>query len=283
MKTRFTRKAAAIVIMSIFALAALATTTFAWFSVNKTAEAADVEFETIAPSNMVMAVSPADPTDPTVWKNIQKINKNFDLSPASTVNCEDFFAPVNGSYLGSYGQGDIVTDSSATKFKQDAKGYYVDQVFYIKAQESNSVKDYNVYLSKFTIVASEKHLEDCIRIAILPVSRDATTTLVVGSDGFVTSHASIGSNAIYAYDEETEVNPVKGIDSVDSTAILNGTDVIDLLDNKTTLFTVDGEAKEWTTIIVRVWIEGQHEDCLNELADEKVTISLEFSVKELNK
>ena len=165
----------------------------------------------------------------------------------------------------------------------------VELPLYIKATEDTSkVGDLELYLDGFEVTSTTHNLEKIVRISVTQVTpyggANVTGVVTVNDQGQVldsASHVLTESAAkIYKYDTVTAVKPIESV-TVNTPTLASTDPALDYeTDENPTLFTVDKDGEHYTTIIVRIWLEGQHEKCINVAAGETVSVSLEWRVKE---
>lgn len=278
----------------VLSFSLLSTATYAWFSMNKETESTNMELKTTGPSNMLIKSKIADNWQANATS---ATHVNGDFSPASTANGKDFYSFV-GNFVGKEETGGIVEEGNTTikfipvKHIQDTNVYFAEFPLYVKATESaNAYEDYKMYLSDFTVTSDgENHAEQTIRASVTTVNplagQHETGEVFVNDDGTLKDGSdnplTESTATVYKFDKETTVLPIQSLNA-DSTAKLVSdtayTAVSTYVEGTTPVaFTVDYTGDYYTTIIVRIWFEGQHEKCLNVIEGETVTVSLSFAV-----
>lgn len=257
----------ALVLLLVSAMV-LSTSSYAWFSMNKTVSATGMSLTSTAPANLLITNKAA-----AAWAATTTISETFGsakLFPASTSDGLKFFALQGAQEIGTDNLGgilagsgenilfyDSVTNSDIVKsVALDTNGYWVDYTLNFKTSGDSSSTTLKVFLKEIIVAEGGDVLNNCIRVAII---EDTPTGNVVG---------------IYAVDELEDVKSITSL--TESKANLIATDVKKAFEDDEFSFEVktDGTIK---TIIVRVWIEGQHSDCINENAEDAFAISLVFS------
>jgi len=305
MKTRTGRKVIPALIAVLASLVIVSTATFAWFSMNTTVSGTDISLTTTAPTNMQIS------SDLINWSNgtISNTASLSGYSPASTTNGKDFFALSSTEGLDV--RGGIASTGSTLKFGAvgrtgSSATYYAAIPLYIRASDESDSDELHLCLETFDVdvidiagssgvaynaTLAEKLKQTC-RISITqvtastPVTADdftGTGTITVNGDGSLSGIPAAGTitegaAVIYKYDTDTAVKPIAAANSSgtvslgDDAAIAAGPDTVDC-------FVVDATGGHYTTIVIRIWLEGQHENCINEVAGQAFDISLEWRVK----
>lgn len=279
---------AVIALLASFAM--LATASYAWYSMNTKADATGMELKTTAPTNMLIS------TDAQTWKNgsttLTDVAGGF--SPASTTNGYTFFALSDSTGLET--EGGVVTAGSSVEFGKVGRtdgvnAFYAEVALYIKASNDlTESADLNMSLSELAVTTtSETDIAKCVRISVTEVGRNtgligfdnAGDAYLLDSEGNLTSTKVTpeGDTTIYKYDAATTVAPITSLShDTYGTATLASDTAIEAGGDEV-CFTVDYTAAEYTTIIVRIWLEGQHVNCINEITGETISVSLSWEVK----
>jgi len=270
----------ALVLLLVSAIV-LSTSSYAWFSMNRTVQATGISLTAAAPTNLVIS------STGSTYAASASTDENYlgKLFPASTADGKDFWAIDDGNVIAG-GKGGPA--EAGTIFKKEkveimvqgddkATGYYVDFDFYFKATAADETP-LNIGVKKITVNSGpdSDSLGNAVRIAIIPVDENGDP--------------DYSQVTIYAFDDGEDVEP---IESVDETGVFEKSDTdprqkpVGEGDDKvytTTAFTVtpstDIEDATPTRVIIRVWIEGEHSDCVNANALDELAVQVDFYVIE---
>lgn len=279
------RKILPAMLILLLSIALTSTATYAWFSMNTTAKGTGMTVTSTAPTNMLISV------DAVHWENGVTANTAVSggFSPASTVDGKTFFAlaatdgiAVTGDIVRENGVNPNIGEVQLAQVNRvaDSNTYYAEVALYIKAGEQTGLtEDLELYLKRMTVeTASLTDIANCVRVSITSAGRN-TGVVTINADGTVQDgESNILSETdaiIYKYDTVTGVSPISAVDGegtptlADDTAIAPG-------GSTDTCFTVDYTGAQYTTVIVRIWLEGQHEACVNEISGESITVGLEW-------
>lgn len=305
MKARNTRKIIPALIAVLASLVVVSTATFAWFSMNTRVSGTDINLVTTAPTNMQIS------TDLTNWSDgtISNTASLSGYSPSSTTNGKDFFALSTTEGLDV--RGGIASSGSTLKFGSVGRvvtgaTYYAAIPLYIRATEEPDRTELHLYLETFDVIPinvagssgisyyetlANKLAKTC-RISITQVTSEnevvadgfgGTGVITVNNDGTLSGVGAAGTitesaAVVYKYDTVTEVSPVSAANS--SGTVVLGADGAIPAGDETDCFIVDASGGKYATIIVRIWLEGQHENCVNEVAGQAFEVSLGWRVKD---
>lgn len=276
------RKILPAMLILLLSLALVSTATYAWFSMNTTVKGTGMSVTSTAPTNMLISV------DANVWENGVTANTAVagGFSPASTVNGTTFFAlaatdgiDVTGGIVNNGNRGEVRL--AQVNRVADVNVYYAEVALYVKAGEQTSLaEDLQMYLKSMTVnTTSATDIANCVRVSVTSTTTRNTGVVTINDNGTVQDSGSNilseSSAVIYKYDAVTGVSPISAVDG-GGTPTLAGTDPALAPGDTTTCFTVDYTGAAYTTVIVRVWLEGQHEACINEIAGETITVGLEW-------
>lgn len=295
---KFNRKILIAVLALLVSVSSVLGASYAWFSMNTQVKLASVDVIATAPSNMLIS------KDAVNWGSaiVSDVDVIGGFSPVSTTDGRNFFALADTTNLYTEGgrvnedglsidKNGVIKGSSAVAFEaveqlDVSNHYYACFPLYIKATEgSNATQDFKIFLDKFTVTSNDPNLniEKTIRISITEVATRNTPVDVhmVGSDAVVTSSATVAQSAVGTHIYTTDSSAVKPISAVDGNGIptLSGTDpALTLPDTTHHCFTLDYTGHEYTAIIVRIWLEGQHPECVNAIQDKTVSVALGWKV-----
>lgn len=259
---KFTRKLIPALAMLVVSATMMSTASFAWFSMNSRVSATGMSVTAVAPVNLQISTQ-----ENTGYTNAitEYTNVTGKLMPASTVDPTDvnkFFAVkegtgpvINSGEGGAVGSSSDVVFQSAPTAVSDDNGYYIDYKFYLQLTSAVS-EDTNIYLSELTFTESTKVLNQAVRVALLNESNKLV--------------------AIYAYDTDT-AEAIAELDSDGTIKTLASTGAIKAGNNEKVVTFTAGQTK--TSVTLRLWIEGQDAQCVNENAGSTVNFQVAFSVK----
>jgi len=298
MMKKANRKVLIVIVALLLTLVTVSTATYAWFSMNTKASASNMELLSSAPTNMTIS------NDTEHWANgvITNTNISGGFSPSSSTDGKTFFALANTD--GIEVEGSIIDDDpnginnindvelAQVNRVEDDNTYYVAFPLYIKAMEDNTkVNDLQLYLDSLTISSTEHNLQKVARVSftvVTPfegaVASKNTGVVTVNDNGTIQDSSSNllteSSPIIYKYDSQ-EVDPISSVNG-SGTPTLAGSDPAKMVDtdDDPTCFVVDRDGVYYTTIIVRIWLEGQHTSCINVTAGETISVSLVWKVKD---
>ena len=294
---KFNKKIIIAVLALLVSITSVLGASYAWFSMNNKVKLATVNVIATAPSNMVIS------TDAENWSSavVSDVNVEGGFSPVSSADGKVFFALADTSNLLTTGgrvnesglsitSSGVVVNSNAVTFEEveqieDINHYYACFPLYIRASEgSNATEDFQIFLSKFEVTSNDPNLmiDKTIRISITEMAPRNTKVDVhnVGSDAVVTSSATLPEGSAGTHIFKVDSSAVKPISSVDSNGIptLAEDPALMLPDTEHYCFKLDYTGHEYTAIVVRIWIEGQHVDCVNDIQDRTVSVTLGWKV-----
>lgn len=278
----------------LVSLVLVSTSSYAWFSMNIKVQTSGMNLTTNAPTNML--ISGALTSWDVGTTTLTDISGGF--SPSSSIDGLTFFALSSSEGLDVKGG---IVDSTTTDLqfakvgrKNETDTFYAEFTLYIKAGNVVSRSDdYQMILEHFTVeTTSETNIAKCARVSISEVGR-STGLIKFGDDGKayttdedgnitnteVTYDANVQDTLLFKYDTETTIQPIASLsNNTYGTANLE-TDTAKSAGVSDVCFTVDPSATDYTTIIVRIWLEGQHSDCLNVINGETISVTLDWVVK----
>lgn len=277
------RKILPAMLILLLSLALVSSATYAWFSMNTTVKGTGMTVTSTAPTNMLISV------DAVNFENGVTANTAVagGFSPASTVNGKTFFALAATDGIDV--DGDIVRDGVGENIEkvqlaqvnrvEDANVYYAEVALYVKAGEQTSLsEDLTMYLKRMTVeTTSSTDIANCVRVSVTSAGRNTGAVTSFAADGtpMVGETPLVETAAvIYKYDTVTGVSPISAVNG-EGTPTLTA-DTARVPGDTTTCFEVDYHGVAYTTVIVRIWLEGQHEACVNEISGESITVGLEW-------
>ena len=296
--TKFNKKIIIAVLALLVSISSVLGASYAWFSMNYNVKLATVNVIAYAPSNMLISA------DAINWNSavISDVDVEGGFSPVSSTDGRNFFALADTSNLATTGgrvneeglsidRNGVVVKSSAVAFTtveqvEDTNHYYACFPLYIKATKgSNATSDFKIYLSKFEVSSNDPNLkiDNTIRVSITEMSErnQVVDVQTVGSDSIVTSSATLpeGNAGTHIYKiDSSAVYPITSVDSNGVATLAASDPAITLPNTEQHCLTLDYTGDEYTAIVVRIWLEGQHIDCVNEIQDRTVSVSLGWKV-----
>lgn len=276
----------------------LATSTFAWFTMNKRAKVENLSLKATVSSNLL--ISPDNSSDATYDKELKK-NISALLAPSSTVNGVDYFYTLDAAADGHKLRGPDneypflhytetqtldVLDTYADKTKYDSvfnlnynintanpdtleefkTAYgYVDYVMYLKA--TSTEENQKIVLSKCNMLYKDTALKDKAWRAALFVQETSAKTQPASTGTLV---------SILSPDGAENHNTNKAADTISTigTVLKNGSEAI--VDD-----TIDVGETKYYKVVLRVWIEGEDKTCTTEVygkQTDKYKLNLEFVI-----
>ena len=243
----------------------LSTSTYAWFTMNKTAEVTGLQMSATAGDSLEISlgeisggaiVAPA--IDSTSWKNAIQIGEVYDtvgkLKPASSNNALTLYTvPDADIYSGGTAVNSTATVSKALKnnmanltvdstanntFSQSNEsaheGYFVDIPMWIRTTSKDESR--NIYCTVNITDDDNKDLKKAVRVAIIPVGNGVSTS---GSDG-------IKDLALPGYTAEENSATVA---QTTSNTVLSGNSKIFGMTNSTHKGKVIGSSGTYSTVV----------------------------------
>jgi len=254
----------------------LATSTYAWFTMNKTVTVSGMTMNTYVESNLLIDdVAPCHggawsagsyATNDSTFKSstTQTIDAANVLVPLSTTDAYNFFVTKPDNVTGKgdaianeYKAVSALSDVTATGYYPNATGTWLDYHFVLKAVNTDSDTAQNINLSELKMTFSEAtDNEKAWRVAVL--SKKFTTATVDGAKtlpGIDTAGATV--TKIYTPSGAANFESGKAVNSTTATgAVTYASSASD-----STIATVAAGATEYYEVIVRVWLEGEDTTC----------------------
>ncbi|MBO4539389.1 MAG: hypothetical protein J5781_03875 [Clostridia bacterium] len=282
MNTQTTKKAVYAVIMLLIAAMLVGTTTYAWFSMNKTVTVTGMVVKVRATENIMIAEDNAE--DDFAYGLDQTRAGN--LRPSSSVNGIDYYYAEkvngNGSAAGNYlaydeSTGETLNNVAAAKSKyvadyntkygvvtpvtaDNAVYAYIDYSFYIKATNPAD-DDKTLLMSRCSLMYNYAYVSydtDAWRIAVFAKETQKETSV---NDSAILSTANnnatlvtiLADDGAHYYNEESQ--NVKAVGP-------NGT-LENVLNYKSyaDIGVVPAGATKYYRVVVRMWLEGEDSTC----------------------
>lgn len=248
----------------------LATSSFAWFSMNTTVTVTGMEVKTRVSDNLFVAKTTLDATTKVADANYGSFINDMTpaetlLEPVSTVDGKAFFYTNSTSNVNAdgsakivnqetsfiaYAEGDAFDANYGVDDNADAKGY-VDYVMELKAV--NGTRDpKNIKLTRLNLTyKGVETAQKAFRVAVF-------TQKFNGEAYTMKSEETLGNAVFFGYAGSTYFNGGKAVSAVDtlSTAPTLTTTGVSL--------EVAAGKTEYFKVVVRVWLEGQDTTCNND-------------------
>jgi hypothetical protein len=232
----------------------LATSTYAWFTMNKTVTVTGMEMKTVVGDSLLIAPSEADTVISADSAFTNGINQSVYgvLQPVSTINAADtgfyytYDAKADGSKATSTATNPYTLVSSNT-ITVDSNTYkaYVDYVFEIKAINSDATAK-ELRLTKLNLLYDG-----------VAVNEHSYRVAVFQQDESETAYAArpVNANKIFA---------PSGFTYFDGTAVTSTTDkaaVSQTVNGSTWTKSIPANSTNYTQLTFRFWLEGEDTDC----------------------
>jgi len=261
----------------------LATSTYAWFTMNKEVRVTGMEIKTQVGDSLLIATSSSGTSkaaDSTFQNGLHQAVYGL-LNPVSTVNGSDgsFYYTYDANADGSKSADTSVIAYTAVgnddEFTFDTTTYkaYIDYVFEIKAINPNADNMY-LNLTGLNLLYDGQQLSDehAYRVAIF--SQD----LASGGTAYNASTTGSAASKIFA---------PTGFTYFDNTAVTSTTEkaAVSPTVNDTTAGwskQIAANSTDYTKITVRLWLEGEDNTCFSEKFSEKTeewTLDLKFNLE----
>ncbi len=305
---KLTRKLTLSLVAVLFAMLALGTSTFAWFSMNTTVTASDISVTAVTPKNLLIHDEKATLADETTWKNKLSLEgqniSSAALYPASTNDGIVFNAITDGNYIGSNGEGGVaqadtifmITDSCG-QADDELNGYFVVYEMYLKLSEEVEEDEY-VYVSKLSINddltlsdgTEHAYLKNAARVAVFYQDLGDEVTTVLSEGSYKASPAAL--LGIYALNDADESYKAITGNATEEGTIASAGLAETAIGNNYYQANSNGtyakpEAAADNTFAIKnnivkvtlvIWYEGQDSHCININAGATITAGIEFSL-----
>lgn len=261
----------------------LATSTYAWFTMNKEVRVTGMEVKTQVGDSLLIASSSAGTgkvADSTFQNGLNQAVYGL-LNPVSTINGSDgsFFYTYDANADGSKSASTSVIPYTAVggsdsfTVGEDTYKAYLDYVFEIKAINTESTAQY-LNLTGLNLLYDGQQLsgEHAYRVAIF--SQDLATP---GGDAYVASTTGSAASKIFAPTGFTYFNST-AVSATDAKAAVSPT----VNDTAGWSKTIAANSTDYTKITVRLWLEGEDNTCFSEKFSEKTeewTLDLKFNLE----
>jgi len=263
------------VAMLVISAIVLTSASYAWFTMSRTVTASGISLTAIAPTNLLIS----DEENGT-YAEEAIITTSFGsakLIPASSVEGLNFFAPraILGEDDGAPRASTYFDDVSDKPIiaTPATDGYYADFKLWLKTTGEDDVEvTVSRILSAVTSGAVDPDITGAVRFAILNEDGDG---LIVALSKNTYGLTTGGTTNVSWFN--TVVGPI----AVEGIGGFAGVNIDADINSSNTLFTVlggpDGEDNAPIGITVRVWIEGQDDDCISDAAAAVFNMVIGFS------
>ena len=295
MKMKLNKKIAGATAMLMISAAMLGTSTFAWFTMNKTVTVTGMEMKTTVGSNLL--VSP-DTTEANFKTSLSQSRQAL-LEPVSTVNGLNYFYTVNAKGNGDAQADDYVaysestaltaTDTFANKTKYDATfngdtkynittanpataaayqtGYgYVDYNFYLKASATDAnqqvvMTDFNLLYNNATI--TDTPMADKAWRAAVFVQKLGDANQTSCGTGIAPGESG-GASLVSIIKRDGAVNQTANY--AISAAATAPTEIPSANRDQAVVIddTIAANTTEYYYVVIRVWLEGEDTTCTSQ-------------------
>jgi len=251
------------IIMLIVAAITMSTASYAWFTMSNRVEVTGVELTVVAPTNIL--IRERSSTYPNAFSNSVTVSTNpttGKLSHASSIDGETMFTVENAITMVET-DGTLTSTATivtaTTPVAPTTDGFYIDFFFELvnTGSEDVSVGLENLVIAGTTTSAAGTYADGAVRFAIL---EDGTDSLGVFAKSVET---------VQAYDTTTTLAA--------QTTVTSGVDLFDVLGSGVADASSPNPAG-MKSITVRVWIEGQDDDCVTANAGSSFSISFDLVV-----
>lgn len=251
----------------------LATSSFAWFSMNTTVTVTGMEVKTRVSDNLfVRTIGLADPApanDESDFASFLTLPSTATLlEPVSTVDAKAFFytdsttnvdavtGEANNNTFIEYAPGDAFDENygvNDTPSTADAKGY-VDYIMELKAVNGSGLEK-NLKLTKLNLTyKGVETAQKAFRVAVFMEEFNGSEYTMVSEETLPTAKIFGYSGSTY-FNEGNEGKAVSGEDTLSTAPALNASSVT---------ATVPAGQIKYYKVVARVWLEGQDTTCNND-------------------
>jgi len=249
----------------------LATSSFAWFSMNTSVTVTGMSVTTKVNSNLFVHASTAgtDKAADSAFGSYADQIVTGTLQPSSTVDGVSFFYTTTADALGRKESGNytaVVGDTIPSNYKA-----YVDYVVELKAVNTESHAQYiNINQLNLTYNNAAITTEKAYRVAIFVQAQSGEN-----------AYAAMGAAAdkIYSLEGATYFTNGKAVDSATTL------ETVANLNSKLNTMTVAAGATTYYKVTVRLWLEGEDNTCNNTVfktLDKAWRLQLGFSIDDDN-
>lgn len=260
----------------------LATSTYAWFTMNKEVTVTGMTMNTKVSENLLIA---DDTIGSTAVKGDQYFNNSLVqlvdglIEPVSTVNGKDFFYTAgtnvqgNGAVLNKTwsaydpsSTGAFASEYALTGADASAAKGYVDYVYQLKAINGSTASEIRLTGLNVTYGGTNDNSQKATRVAVfaenLGYKTGSDSSTIVASKGNFTD-AAVVLKAIYTPSGSNNFSIAEGTDATKADAVDSTTTRADVTYNEKFVLPVGTNQTQYYKILVRVWLEGEDTTCNN--------------------
>jgi hypothetical protein len=264
----------------------LATSTYAWFTMNREVTVTGMTMYTKVSENLLIA-------DDTIGSTAAKGDSAFNnslvqlvdglIEPVSTVNGKDFFYTAgnnvqgNGAVLNkAWSAYDVSTEAKKKEFTDEyalegadaaAATGYIDYVYQLKAINGATASEIRLTGLDLTYGGTGDNGQKATRVAVFAEDLGYKT----GADASTYMKASVGTvdnaavvlKAIYTPSGAANFSSAEGVSASIPDAVSAANARADVTYNEQFALSVGANQTQYYKIIVRVWLEGEDNTCNN--------------------
>lgn len=271
MKIKMRHKLIPAIIMLLVAAITMSTASYAWFTMSSRVEVTDIQLSVVAPINLLIKNTDDGYEDYSNAVQIKTSPASGRLNHASSVDGLTFYTVADedaDEYIGVDGKitGTPTLVATTTTVADDTDGYYIDFSIDLLNTGGEPVTvgiDNVVITSIATSTAGSDQIINAVRFAVL--DKDSTVSL---AGGLFVADATEVEEVTLAYSDASTVSDTA------QAKIVTDTDMFDVVAGGVAA----NDPINKTTVIVRVWIEGQDIECITENSDSRFGIAFDFVV-----
>lgn len=284
----------------------LATSTYAWFTMNKEVTVTGMQMKTTVGSNLLISETPSD----TDFAKSLTQSRSALLEPSSTVDGIQYFYTTNAGSNGDaladnytpYSEATSQTDSAASKSAYDAAfntaygvtpgtdafdtAYgYVDYAFYLKATNTDAGNAGTLVMSKCDLLYNENGDGNTWSAPTDKAWRAAMFVEELGTSvtsGTAPAVDTSGQTPVYSGAEKKTILRINGAGNQSGTNAVATSSTLSAAtyDTAATLDSgITSNTTEYYYVVIRVWLEGEDTTCTSQTyaaLTENYKLDLEF-------
>jgi hypothetical protein len=265
----------------LISAAMLSTSTFAWFTMNKTVTVTGMTMNTKVSENLLIADDAIDNDEikaDNLFNNSLVQLVDGLIEPVSTVDGKTFYYTAgtnvqgNGAVLNKTwaeydpdDTSDFAAEYALSGADATAAKGYVDYVYQLKAINGSTASEIRLTGLNLTYGGTEDNDQLATRIAVFAENLgyktgadDSTLDAPAGNMG-----ATVVKKAIYTIDGAANFSKAEGEDTALDDAVNSTTTRADVTYNEKFTLPVGTNQTQYYRIVVRVWLEGEDTTCNN--------------------
>lgn len=238
----------------------LATSTYAWFTMNKEVAVTGMQVNTTVGSNLLIShdtLTAADANAENTFKTSDITTVSGKLEPVSTIDGVNYFYTANTNVLGS---GDAISDAyiaynpaSTDAFNSNygttgAVGY-IDYCFELKANAATSGTNEYINVTDLQLTYGGTSSDKAFRVAYFV--QDLGTAHSADNGGVGTLKTILKDSSAANFTTNSAIKTTSTLDTVTAA------------NTAATLAEVTGGTTNYYRVVVRLWIEGEDTTCNN--------------------